>query len=317
MRISSGFTRNSRNGFTLVELLVVIAIIGILVSLLLPAVQAARESARRISCNNNLKQLALAHHNFHDTNSKLPAGSVGNAAWGRDSWSWYAYVLPFIEQSNNYNQLDFNSKINGTATAGGDVRKTLQKPMLCPSDTAKIQEQGVASWQNSLHNYVGCYGNSNFNSGLAPWNVVDGFAGSAGMFVPEQAANFRDCTDGLSNTLLLGEIITPEKEDIWSSIGRTQVAMGGGFTTFLTPNANTNDRTNRCHLDLGGGRGKKCTQHADWDWGANVVALRSWHLGGVQVALGDGSVRFVTNNVNLDTWRNLGARGEGNVTADY
>lgn len=310
------FGRLNRRGFTLVELLVVIAIIGVLIALLLPAVQQAREAARRMQCTNQQKQLALAMHNHHDTYGKLPAGSYNNAAWGRDSYSWYCYILPFIEENAMYEELNLKEKINGGASVRSYARMQLLDSMLCPSDDSKIQEQGADDWQNSLHNYVVCYGDSNFNSGT-PWNVVDGYAGKAGMFVPEKAAGLRDCTDGLSNTLLFSEIITPTQEDYWSSIGRTQVAMGAGFTTYLTPNADANDRTNRCHTNLGGALGQKCTAHADWDWGANVVAPRSWHPGGVNVALTDGSVRFVAETVNLTVWRGLGTRSGGEVLADY
>ncbi|MGC4005515.1 MAG: DUF1559 domain-containing protein [Pirellulales bacterium] len=313
MRTVSGY---SRRAFTLVELLVVIAIIGILVALLLPAVQAAREAARRNSCVNNLHQLALSLHNYADSNKKLPPGSTGNSAWGRDSWSWYVYLLPYMEENNLYKQVSIKDKFNGSSTAGGDLRKNLLPAMLCASDTTKVQEDGIASWQNALHNYVGCYGDANFNSGT-PWNVVDGYTGTAGLFVPEKAAKFRDCTDGLSKTVLFSEIITPETENVWSSLGRTQVSMGAGFTTYLTPNAATNDRTNRCHTDLGAGIGKLCTEHADWDWGRNVVAARSMHTSGVNVSMGDGSTRFVTDDVEMKTWRAVGGRRDGITTGEF
>ena len=309
--------RVSRRGFTLVELLVVIAIIGVLIALLLPAVQQAREAARRMQCTNQQKQLALAMHNHHDTYGKLPGGSYRNSDWGRDSYSWYCFILPFIEENAMYEELNLNEKINGGASVRSYARMQLLDTMLCPSDDSKIQEQGSDNWQNSLHNYVVCYGDANFNSGIAPWNQVDGYAGKAGMFVPEKQAGLRDATDGLSNTLLFSEVITPAEEDYWSSIGRTQVSMGAGFTTYLTPNADANDRTNRCHLNLGGNLGAKCTAHADWDWGANVVAPRSWHPGGVNVAMSDGSVRFMPETVNLTVWRGLGTRNGGEVVSDY
>lgn len=309
--------RSGSKGFTLVELLVVIAIIGVLIALLLPAVQAAREAARRMSCANNLKQVALGLHNHHDVHKKLPAGSTGNNFWGRDSWSWYCYTLPYMEQENMYQQLDFNQQFNGTPTRGGDARRSHLETMLCPSDSSRIQEEGVLEWQNALHNYVVCYGDASYNSGVAPWNQVDGYAGRAGMFVPEKNANFAECTDGLSNTLLVSEIITPEAENIWGALGRTQVAMGAGFTGYLTPNSSANDRLNRCHTNLAGAMGAKCSQHADWDWGANVVAARSQHPTGVQVALADGSTRFVPETIDLATWRNLAARADGQVVGEY
>ena len=309
--------RNVSKAFTLVELLVVIAIIGILIALLLPAVQAAREAARRMSCTNNLKQVGLALHNYHDTHKTLPPGSQGNSAWGRDSWSWYCMILPFIEQTPMYDELDFTNRINGAADRGGSARKSLLNDMLCPTDDRRIQEEGIANWQNALHNYVVCYGDANFNSGISPWNVVDGYAGTAGMFVPERSSAFRDCRDGLSNTALIGEIITPISENIWGALGRTQVAMGAGFTTYLTPNSDANDRLNRCHTDLGGGLGAKCTPHADWDWGANVIALRSWHPGGANVTLADASVRFVSETVETDTWRAVGGRADAKVQGDW
>ncbi|PQO35509.1 DUF1559 domain-containing protein [Blastopirellula marina] len=309
-------SRSKRRGFTLVELLVVIAIIGVLIALLLPAVQQAREAARRMQCTNQMRQIALAMHNFHDTYRELPPGSQGNNPWGRDSYSYYCFILPFIEESAMYDQIDFTNKINGAVGRGGQARIGLLDTMLCPSDDTNIQEEGVLEWQNALHNYVVCYGDSNYNSGT-PWNVVDGYAGHAGMFVPEKRAKLRDATDGLSNTLLVSEIITPTQQDIWAAMGRTQVAMGAGFTTYLTPNADANDRSNRCHTNLGGALGAKCTAHADWDWGANVIAPRSWHTGGVNAALADGSVRFIPDTINVTTWRNLGARSDGQVLGEF
>jgi prepilin-type N-terminal cleavage/methylation domain-containing protein len=308
----------SRGAFTLIELLVVIAIIAILIGLLLPAVQKVREAAARMKCQNNLKQVGLAMHNYHDANGQLPAGSVGNdRGYGRDSWSWYCYVLPFMEQEPMFKQLDFSNKINGTATRGGDARKSLLKSMLCPSDDTKIQEEGIANWQNALHNYVVCYGDSNINSGT-PWNDVDGYKGQAGMFVPQQTAKFTDCSDGLSNTLLVSEIITPVAENTWGAMGRTQVAMGGGFTTYFTPNGTANDRLVRCHTNLGGSLGARCTTLSwDQDWGGQVITARSWHESGVNVALGDGSVRFVPNSVDPTTWRRLGPRADGQVVGNF
>ena len=321
-QFKSRFT-NPNSGFTLVELLVVIAIIGILIGMLLPAVQAVREAARRTQCMNKTRQIALALHNYESTFKEFPAGSVGNPMWGRDSYSFYCYVLPHLEANNIYDELDLNRRINGPDSliktgAPPYARAELLATMLCPSDpSTRIQEQGIDNWQNSLHNYVVCYGDSNFNSGT-PWNVVDSYAGTAGMFVPEQNANFGSCSDGSSNTLLISEIITPEEENIWGCLGRTQVSMGAGFTGYFTPNADADDRLNRAHVLLATNLGPKCTQpHAEWDWGANVVAARSFHPGGVTAGMTDGSTQFFRNSVNVDTWRALSARADGIVTGEF
>lgn len=311
----------NRRGFTLVELLVVIAIIGILIALLLPAVQAAREAARRSQCTNNLKQMGLALHNHHDTYRKLPPGSYNNAAWGRDATSWYVYVMPFMEQNNRYDEIDITKRLNGNGADANtnpwpSVRMQHLDAMLCPSDSNVITEQGASEWQVALHNYVVCYGDASFNSGNQ-WGTVDGYVGKAGMFVPERHAALRDATDGTSNTLLGSEIITPDQVNTWNALGMTLFAQGAGFTAYYTPNANADDRLNRCPVNLGANLGAKCQQHADWDWGANVVSARSWHPGGVNVLLTDASVRFVAETVDQKTWRALATRGGGETPGSF
>jgi prepilin-type N-terminal cleavage/methylation domain-containing protein len=316
--------RGRRAAFTLVELLVVIAIIGILVGLLLPAIQAAREAARRTSCINNMKQIGLAMQNHHDTYKKLPPGSFGNGApqnWSRDCYSWYVFVLPFIEEQNMYDSVNpMTTRINACPTCGGKMRTTFLPQMLCPSDgTRAYEEEGVANYQQTLANYVGCYGSSNYNSGLPPWNVVGGYTGVAGMFVPERAARFAECTDGLSKTAIVGEVITPELWNTWSAVARTQAGMGGGYTTYLTPNSSVNDTANRCHTDLRGGNKSLCTPcpGGEYDWGANVIAARSFHPGGVVIALGDASTRFVTDDVDGTVWKVVGGRNDGLSTGTF
>jgi prepilin-type N-terminal cleavage/methylation domain-containing protein len=303
-----------RHGFTLIELLVVIAIIAILIALLLPAVQQAREAARRTECKNKLKQLGLAMHNHHDTYSALPVGvttipnSVRNWGNSRDGWSWLARILPQIEQNTVYTTLDLSNPINGSATAGGALRRGHLNVHLCPSDSVMFEEEGIADWQSPLHSYVGCFGNTRFDAA----NLI-GVTGQKGMFEIDKGVRFADCTDGTSNTAMLGEIITPEQANVWSAVGRTTVAMGAGFTTFLTPNSASNDTSNRCYTQLGGGLGLQCTDIGDDDWRQNVHAARSFHAGGAQVTMTDGSVRFVSENVDLTTWRAAGTRGGGEV----
>lgn len=316
---SNGFgSRRDRRGFTLVELLVVIAIIGILVALLLPAVQAAREAARRMQCSNNLKQIGLAMHNYHDVYRALPIGTngyVANRGWGngRDGWSWVARILPQIEQNSIYDQLDrLTGAINGSPTAGGDLRTGHLSAMTCPSESEDFEEVGIANWQSPLHNYVACFGNTRFDAANH-----GGVTGQKGLFEIDRSAAFRDCTDGLSNTLLLSEIITPEEVNIWGSIGRTAVSQGAGFTTFNTPNSASNDISNRCYTRLSGSMPVLCTDVGDDDWRQNVYAPRSWHPGGVMVTLGDGSTRFISETINLNTWRGRGTRNGGEVLGEF
>ena len=309
---------NNNKGFSLIEMIVVIAIIAILIALLLPAVQQAREAARRTQCKNNLKQLGLAMHNYHDVHGVLPPGTFTHTEGrgfgnGRDAWSWFAFVLPFIDQAPMYNSLDFNLPINGTPTAAAELRKGNLPAMLCPSDDAVVEEAGAAEWQSPLHNFVVCFGNTRMD------NADDsGVTGLPGMFEIVNAKRLDDVKDGTSNTLMVGEIITPDDVNTWNSVGRTSVAMGSGFTTFLTPNSAANDRSNNCYNRLSGGQlGQLCTDHGDDDWRLNVHAIRSLHVGGAQVTLGDGSCRFISENIDLNLYRALGTRNGGETVGEF
>jgi len=295
----------SPSGFTLVELLVVIAIIGVLVALLLPAVQAAREAARRSSCGNNLKQLGLGMHNYHDTFLALPYGATTyHPGENRDGWSWVARVLPFIEETNLYEKCNFGLRINGGGSGGADLRAQHLDSMLCPSDSTLIEEANSV-WQTPLQNYVVSYGNGTYGTGN-------------GMFTINKVNRFRDCTDGTANTVMMGEVITPVSVPTWSTIGATAKCMGSGFTTSHTPNSSANDVVTKCHNDLGGGLGAICSDHGDQaNFVDNQITIRSWHPGGGQVNLTDASVRFISETINAQTWRDLGARNDGNVVGEY
>ncbi len=309
-------TSRTTRGFTLIELLVVIAIIAILIALLLPAVQQAREAARRSQCKNNLKQIALAMHNYHDVYNALPIGASGTVpgrGWGngRDGWSWLARILPQIEQGNVYDGLNnLTQAINGGPTAGGALRRGHLAAHLCPSDSTAFEEEGIADWQSPLHNYVACFGRTEFDA--SNYGIIS-TGNNRGMFEIDRSVRFADCTDGLTNTAMVSETITPEIVNIWGSVGRTTVSMGAGFTTYITPNSSGNDRSNRCYTQLGGGLPNRCTDLGDDDWRDNIHAARSLHPGGVQVAMGDGSARFVSENVDRTLWQNIGTRSNGEV----
>ncbi|WP_417731529.1 DUF1559 domain-containing protein [Rosistilla oblonga] len=211
------FQKRSAKGFTLVELLVVIAIIGILVGLLLPAVQAAREAARRMSCSNNMKQLGLALHNYHDTYQSFPA-SAGvtlstNASGqydGWNSWSGLASILPFIEQGPLYDQIDFRynfaANIAGVAEHSTVVRRTLLDAFLCPSDPG------------SDVSYTADMAPSSYSFSHGPctsWDVGNG--SEPGVFDKAYFCRFRDITDGTSNTLAMAESKIGRNQGQWDS----------------------------------------------------------------------------------------------------
>lgn len=285
----------SRRGFTLIELLVVIAIIAVLIALLLPAVQQARESARRTQCKNNLKQMGLAFHNYHDTCNTLPYGCHGD----QTGHSWCLYIMPYIDQAPLYNQWNFNCSYYGT---NAPLRRMKQPAYVCPSDTPNIW------WdQNPLYNYAVVLGTTN-NAHTSPLNGVNYLAGafdvadnSGGYFNycttnAPRTYRFRDISDGMSNTLLVAELRQgPINQDIR---GLAWYAPFAGLTTNLGPNSSSADT-------MGGfcpgtpAPGMPCVP------GATALSARSKHTGGVQVLMGDGAIRFVSNNINLPTWQAL------------
>ena len=332
--------RLRRRAFTLIELLVVIAIIAILIGLLLPAVQKIREAANRLSCNNNLKQVGLAFHNYHDTNGVLPPG-VGDygCCWG----TWMMAVLPYIEQDNmwrlyvNFNGSDRTGPRYAAGTNPTNVTQRRIKVLTCPSDRPSTPTGNMTA-----HNYGVNYGNTNFYAttvagvpfGGAPFrcypagwlsdstmqatygwaqpdsdkNVLFQQHGKAGQ--PQQALT--DVTDGTSSTLMAGELIQGQGGDLR---GFTWWGNASGFTTFNLPNANAPD------VMTGGA----CNIPATWNIPCTTInsqsfpkmsAARSRHAGGgVQVIFCDGPTGFVRYSISLPTWRALGT-SQGGETLD-
>ncbi len=324
MRLS---TLRRTAGFTLVELLVVIAIIGILVSLLLPAVQSARAAARRMQCSNNLKQLGLALHNYHTLNGVFPAAeyiqidskNAGNPTpddWVR--WSWFAAVLPQIEQqamADVYAEHLSKPRTGSFSYTNLPHKTTIAPTFMCPSDPAnpKIHNGSTAANSQGFHgNYVLDAGDGYFNEG--------GYANSAklnGLFYVASKTRIDDIKDGTTNTLLSSEIIlVPDgavgsgQEDIRGRYHNVAHA-GALFSTKYPPNTSQPDRHNYC---LNKVEQAPCTSTL-----TNViVSARSYHSGGVLTGLADGSVRFLSDSIDIVTYNALGTRaGEEVISGDF
>ncbi len=320
----------SKQGFTLVELLVVIAIIGILVALLLPAVQAAREAARRSQCVNNMKQLGLAMHNYHDTFKTLPPGhSPGMPTWtdqNQSGYVWVRFIMPFIELGNMADQWQTDrmyadgAKVNGVANI--DLIRTEIEAYKCPSDTT------TKTWNNvPNYNYAVNLGNTDtgrngttsapFNGvvwGRAPFHAyAQGAASSAAVPVYRLA----DLTDGTSSTLLLAEVRAGQVgQDLR---GLTWYGPHVGFTTFYGPNTTSPDSLASGFCNNAGNAPLKlpCVGASTAAGTPTLFASRSRHPGGVIVGLGDASSRFVSQTIDITTWRNLSTMQDGQVIGDY
>ena len=336
--------RRNHTGFTLIELLVVIAIIAILIALLLPAVQQAREAARRTQCKNNLKQIGLALHNYLDVFTAFPPTfCVGFGDGGE--WSLPARLLPYAEQGPMYNTIDFSRDYNQTSPAFPFGVKALRVPLLlCPSDPNDRQRVNGAG---QPEHYPLCY-----TGNLGTWFVFDPATGQMGngAFGPNSRTSDRDFTDGMSNTLGFAEVkaFTPYARNgaaLGASLpvpanvaevctyvagaaenqadsGHTEWADGRshhvGFTTTLTPNTAvlcTNGPHGIQDLDFNSQREDNPEGTTNRTYA--VVTSRSWHEGIVQVLLMDGSARAVSENINLQTWRDLGSRDDGRPIGEF
>jgi len=307
--------RAVRSAFTLVELLVVIAIIGVLVALLLPAVQSAREAARRSQCQNNLKQTALAILNYESTYSVLPGG-VGRygCCWG----TWQVRVLPYMEQGNmsdGYRNSDGNDATGpryGAAPNNANVTTKRIKAWTCPSDFPNAPISNITN-----HNYGVNYGNTSFFqvalSGVpflgAPFSAYTAsFDGGDGPSTAALAATFPDLygkpirlaeiSDGTSNTFMMAELIQGQRDALH---GFSWWGGGSGFVTFLPPNSTLPDVLvgGICNADK---RNPPCTTTGTVT-APRMAGARSRHPTGLQVSYCDGHIGFVTNAVNTANWK--------------
>jgi prepilin-type N-terminal cleavage/methylation domain-containing protein len=362
-----------RRGFTLIELLVVIASIGVLIALLLPAVQAAREAARRAQCTNNLKQIGIALHNYHQVNNSFPLGAslnmytISPPVWrAKNSWSAFAGMLPFLEGTAIYNAANFNwgveegtnSIVFWTNSTAADAQV---KFLLCPSDPnagngAGATVSGAFFADIDTSNYFACYGTSTNQTGPAGTNV-NTFQSMAnlptnGMFGMQLCYGIQDCVDGTSNTIAYSESVIAPKNGGGGTkyIGMNNIAMSNaalltdarGVQGTLQPAVVT--AIQACDQAWRNGTNIDRQRGRDWAHGCvgqtmfntlvtpnskdhpwlvcsniNSTALgvfsnaASYHPGGVNTLLSDGSVRFIKDTVNQQTWWSLGTRDSGEV----
>jgi prepilin-type N-terminal cleavage/methylation domain-containing protein len=294
----------SRAAFTLVELLVVIAIIGILVGLLLPAVQAAREAARRMQCQNNLKQIGLAVHSYHDVNRQFPWINANSAL---DGGSMFVAILPYVEQGNAFQQYDF------TRSNRDPVNRQVvaqQIPFFyCPSDARRRE---VPSCDSDAGRAPGTYaasmGTRDYNQYWrfmrAPRPTLDGMLVYSD--ATDRKTRFASVTDGTSNTILVGETAYNLPDYLFSS-GECEGQSRFSFTYWCNPfpgsTACTTQYSFNPHDVAGDGV-------FDPGW---VRSFRSDHIGGVQFVFGDGSVHFIPESIDVETLERLAARNDGGV----
>lgn len=302
--------RQSRRGFTLIELLVVIAIIAVLVALLLPAVQQAREAARRSQCKNNLKQIGLAISNYEETYQTLPVGAY-SCCWG----TWLVALLPYVDQQGlaeryvydcKYDQLPLGGSARYSGALNTPVTSTRIQTYSCPSDQENKPIIGITS-----HNYAANFGNTHY--GQANYNgLTFGGAPFFGGGPPARAAKYRDITDGLSNTIAIAEVLQGKGSDLR---GFSWWGDASEFTTYLMPNDPTPDRiytagycVNQPQQNL------PCAVSTAAD--PTMFASRSRHIGGVQLVMCDGSTKFVSENVSLSIWRGISTTQGNEVGVD-
>jgi len=314
-----GRLANARSGFTLIELLVVIAIIGVLVGLLLPAVQQAREAARRSACSNNMKQMGLAVHNYADVNpEKFPVGWVGEyemGEWHGDEGEGHGFasrMLPFIEENNVYKTINFGEQVSAASNA--TARTTVISTFLCPSDSYgagdvfKPGEEGAGSndeetpdatpgsTQYSRSNYPGCFGAEHIGGhdhggggggdpGLEPGEGNGIFL--AGGANGENAVSFRDVRDGLSKTIMIGERDSRLGGSLW--IGR-----GDGLEAMMS-------------------RVVGVGEHVFNSGDPHFEDFYSSHPGGVSFVFADGHVAFLSNGMSEVLFQSLATRAGGEV----
>ncbi|HCS54282.1 DUF1559 domain-containing protein [Rubinisphaera sp.] len=316
----------NRKAFTLIELLVVIAIIAILVALLLPAVQQAREAARRSSCKNNLKQIGLALHNYHDAHSCFPSGfyrrdySVSSTFAG-PGWGWGTMILPQLEQTALWDALSPNTTILSRSATMVPLTQTPIETFRCPScPGGNLNEAligGSTDEPHALSTYKGVFGdlNTQFNYTGDNCAYYQGscISGGNGVFSPNSSEKFRDITDGTSNTLMIGEVAYGIN-GVRNSSGTLIDYRGSVWAGVDADGSPSNVATHQTLRALNGSGNPETLYSIN---GTNSNSFSSHHKGGVQFLLTDGSVRFLSENLDSQTTNWLAARDDGEVLGEF
>ncbi len=300
-------TLGRARGFTLIELLVVIAIIAILIALLLPAVQQAREAARRTQCKNNLKQIGLGLHNYHDIALTFPAGSL----FGDDDYGWGTFILPYLDQGNIYNRIDFNNFPDDTHGGSGvqiaiplqpGVTDQLLSVYLCPSNSMALTHSPIrvgAATADVPAQDIGGHARNDYKGSLGT-----GGGAVTGMFGKIKDTLFptriRNVLDGTSNTIAVGEGYTEFMREI--------DGPGHGNARDFSVWVGTNDQHQNVVAEARVGNTIN---------GPRDDSFASQHTGGAHMLFADGSVHFISENIDMVTFGDLADKADGNVTGEF
>jgi len=335
-----------RRAFTLIELLVVIAIIAILVALLLPAVQQAREAARRTSCKNNLKQIGIAMHNYHDVHNQFPP-SVG---WNpgpayrddiRGAFSDKVYMLPMLERANEFSRIRYDQLPYAHWWRGDNTGLSGRLPVFnCPSNANPNMNGPDGNFTYAINNGVQNYSGSGTNR-ISGWEGRHNGAASYLGHVSNPPVNFQAITDGSSNTAAYSEFAmdTFRPEPYPQKSFQVKTWAGGNNHRELRQSC----LATTASADNGGGR--HAMRGAGWAWsfvgqgsvyshnmnpnetacfsnegdwfGSSMMSASSWHTGGAQICLCDGSVKFISENIDFETWVKIGVRNDGQVVGEF
>jgi prepilin-type N-terminal cleavage/methylation domain-containing protein len=334
-----------RRGFTLIELLVVIAIIAVLIALLLPAVQQAREAARRSQCKNNLKQIGLGLHNYHDAYKIFPPGNIASrqGGWG---FSFYVRILPYMDAGPVFNRLNFIGTHHGWSCCGdssgqynGDIFRQTNFPWaICPS-SGLPEKRDTGGGPTTISQYMGIMGATDGNTFVNPASRKANCCGccggqnataqiaSGGMFVPLDAKGIKDMKDGATNVIMVGE----HSDFILEAATQMPVVVVNGAHGLMmgSPNLTRIDACPGCmferQFNLTTVRYAPNAPAIDNDpawpgigdnYGMNNP-LNSAHVGGVHVLIGDGTVRLISNNINMLTLRYICTRDDGKPSGEF